>query len=75
MGAGRIAQAHAATVAYRIPNATLAAVTDPLASAAENIVAKFHIPTIAPNYQAIMDDPKIDAVLICSVTATPTLKL
>lgn len=70
IGAGRIAQAHAATVAYRIPNATLAAVTDPIASAVESIAAKFNIPTIAPNYQAILDDPKIDAVLICSITAT-----
>lgn len=70
IGAGRIAQAHAATVAYRISNAQLAAVTDPIAAAAQSIAAKFSIPTIAPNYQAILADPKIDAILICTPTDT-----
>lgn len=70
IGAGRIAQAHAATVAYRISNAQLAAVTDPIASAATNIAAKFRIPTIAPNYQAILADPQIDAIMICTPTDT-----
>lgn len=70
IGAGRIAQAHAATVAYRISNAQLAAVTDPVPSAVETIAAKFRIPTIAPTYQAILADPKIDAILICSPTGT-----
>lgn len=70
IGAGRIAQAHAATVAYRISNAQLAAVTDPVSSAVETLAAKFRIPTIAPSYQAILADPQIDAILICSPTDT-----
>lgn len=70
IGAGRIAQAHAATVAYRIGNAQLAAVTDPIPSAVEAIAAKFRIPTIAPTYQAILADPNIDAIFICSPTGT-----
>lgn len=70
IGAGRIAQAHAATVAYRVSNAQLAAVTDPIPGAVEAIAAKFRIPTIAPTYQAILADPKIDAILICSPTGT-----
>lgn len=70
IGAGRIAQAHAATVAYRIGNAQLAAVTDPIPSAVEAIAAKFRIPTIAPTYEAILADPNIDAILICSPTGT-----
>jgi len=70
IGAGRIAQAHAATVAYRVSNAQLAAVTDPIPSAVEAIAAKFRIPTIAPTYQAILADPNIDAILICSPTGT-----
>lgn len=70
IGAGRIAQAHAATVAYRISNAQLAAVTDPVTSAVEALAAKFRIPTIAPSYQAILADPQIDAILICSPTDT-----
>lgn len=70
IGAGRIAQAHAATVAYRISNAQLAAVTDPIASAAQTVASKFRIPTIAPNYQAILADPQIDAIFICTPTDT-----
>lgn len=70
IGAGRIAQAHAATVAYRISNAQLAVVTDPVASAVEALAAKFRISTIAPSYQAILANPQIDAVLICSPTDT-----
>ena len=70
IGAGRIAQAHAATVAYRISNAQLAVVTDPVTSAVEALAAKFRIPTIAPSYQAILANPQIDAVLICSPTDT-----
>jgi myo-inositol 2-dehydrogenase/D-chiro-inositol 1-dehydrogenase len=70
IGAGRIAQAHAATVAYRISNAQLAAVTDPIANAAQTVASKFRIPTIAPNYQAILADPQIDAIFICTPTDT-----
>ena len=70
IGAGRIGQVHASTIAYRVPAAQLAAVTDPVRSAAETVAARFRIPTIAAGYQAIMDDPGIDAVLIC--TPTPT---
>lgn len=70
IGAGRIAQAHASTVAYRISNAQLAAVTDPIASAAQQVASKFRIPTIAPDYQAILADPQIDAILICTPTDT-----
>jgi myo-inositol 2-dehydrogenase/D-chiro-inositol 1-dehydrogenase len=70
IGAGRIAQAHASTVAYRISNAQLAAVSDPIASAAQAVAAQYRIPTIAPTYQAILADPQIDAVLICTPTDT-----
>lgn len=70
IGAGRIGQVHASTIAYRISNAQLAAVTDPIPSAAQAVAAKFRVPTIAANYQAIMDDPHIDAILICTPTDT-----
>ncbi|MEZ4726244.1 MAG: inositol 2-dehydrogenase [Caldilineaceae bacterium] len=44
--------------------------TDPIPSAVEAIAAKFRIPTIAPTYQAILADPNIDAIFICSPTGT-----
>ncbi len=70
IGAGRIGQVHAATIAYRVSNAQLAAVTDALPSAAQAVAAKFRVPQIAVDYSAILADPSIDAVLICTPTDT-----
>ena len=70
IGAGRIGQVHASTIAYRVPGARLAAVYDPISAAAESVAEKFHLPKIAQNSDEIMTDPTIDAVLICTPTAT-----
>ena len=70
IGAGRIGQVHAATIAYRVNSAQLAAVTDPIASAAQAVAGKFRIPTIANSYKDIISDPNIDAVMICTPTDT-----
>ncbi|MEI7771686.1 MAG: inositol 2-dehydrogenase [Chloroflexales bacterium] len=70
IGAGRIGRVHAATIAYRVPGAELAAVTDPVPAAAQALAEQFRVRTIAPDAQAILADPAIDAVLIC--TPTPT---
>lgn len=70
IGAGRIGQVHAATIAYRVNSAQLAAVTDPIASAAQAVAGKFRIPTIANSYKDIIADPNIDAVMICTPTDT-----
>jgi myo-inositol 2-dehydrogenase/D-chiro-inositol 1-dehydrogenase len=70
IGAGRIGQVHASTIAYRGALAQLAAVTDPLPGAAQALAAKFRVPAIGTDYQAIIADPEIDAVLICTPTDT-----
>jgi myo-inositol 2-dehydrogenase/D-chiro-inositol 1-dehydrogenase len=70
IGAGRIGQVHASTIAYRVASAQLAAVTDPIAPAAQSVAEKFRIPKIATNYQEIIADKDIDAVLICTPTDT-----
>jgi len=70
IGAGRIGQVHAATIAYRVSNAQLAAVTDALPGAAQAVAAKFRVPQIAVDYSAIIADPSIDAVIICTPTDT-----
>ncbi|MEN9937837.1 MAG: hypothetical protein RLZZ387_4416 [Chloroflexota bacterium] len=70
IGAGRIGQVHASTIAYRVGSAQLAAVTDPIPSAAEAVAAKYRVPTVAADYRAILADPRIDAVLICTPTDT-----
>jgi myo-inositol 2-dehydrogenase/D-chiro-inositol 1-dehydrogenase len=70
IGAGRIGQVHASTIAYRVARAQLASITDPVPGAAEAVAAKFRVPTIAADYQAVLADPNIDAVLICTPTDT-----
>jgi myo-inositol 2-dehydrogenase/D-chiro-inositol 1-dehydrogenase len=70
IGAGRIGQVHASTIAYRVNRAQLAAVTDPIPSAAQAVAERFRVPKIAADYREIVADTGIDAVMICTPTAT-----
>ena len=70
IGAGRIGALHADNVAQRVPGAALAAIADPLLPAAQQVAARHHLPTAFADYHAILDDPAIDAVVICSPTDT-----
>jgi myo-inositol 2-dehydrogenase/D-chiro-inositol 1-dehydrogenase len=70
IGAGRIGRVHAATIAYRVARAELAAVTDPIPEAAHSLAEAFRAGAVAPDAQAILNDPSIDAVLICTPTDT-----
>ncbi|MEM9232118.1 MAG: inositol 2-dehydrogenase [Pseudomonadota bacterium] len=65
LGAGRIGQVHAHTLAHH-PRATLAAVHDPFAAAP---LAETHGCPIR-SIEEIADDPAIDGVLICTPTDT-----
>lgn len=70
IGAGRIGKLHAETIAFRIPEATLAAITDVQRDAAEAVARRCAIPRVAADVNEILPDPGIDAVLICSPTNT-----
>src|SRR5512132_2477595 len=70
IGAGRIGKVHAATVAYRIPEASLAVVTDINPEAASALAGRFGVPRVASGTEVLLRDPEIDAVLICSSTDT-----
>lgn len=70
VGTGRIGRVHTQTVRQRIPQAELVAVTDVNMAAAQQCAAEFGVPAVAPNFEAILADPSIDAVLICSATDT-----
>ena len=72
IGAGRIGNIHAQNLATRIPNAEVGAIADIYLEAAEKIGAQFAIPMITKNHQVLLDDASIDAVVICSATATHT---
>ncbi|MDE2666478.1 MAG: inositol 2-dehydrogenase [Acidobacteriota bacterium] len=70
IGAGRIGLIHAHNLTRRIPEARLSVVVDISLKAAERCAAEFGIPASTPETARIMEDPSIDAVVICSSTPT-----
>ena len=72
LGAGRIGQVHASTISYRVPSAQLVAVADINEAAAKACAEKYRIPQVDSDPLKIINNPEIDAVLICSVTDTHT---
>lgn len=70
IGAGRIGKVHAQNLSFRIPDATIAAITDTDRAAAHAVAQFCSIPRVAGSAHEIFDDPAIDAVVICSPTDT-----
>ena len=70
IGAGRIGQIHAETVAFHIGAAEPVAIADVNLDAATDLAITCNIPQVYNDHRAIMDDPSIDAVAICSSTDT-----
>lgn len=72
VGVGRIGRVHVQTITQRVPQARIVAITDVSQSAAASVAAEFGVAQVAPDYDALLADDKIDAVLICSATDTHT---
>jgi myo-inositol 2-dehydrogenase/D-chiro-inositol 1-dehydrogenase len=70
IGAGRIGRVHAETLAFRLPQSRIMAVTDVNREAAQSLAAHCGIPKVAASAAEILADPAIEAVLICSSTDT-----
>jgi myo-inositol 2-dehydrogenase/D-chiro-inositol 1-dehydrogenase len=70
IGAGRIGQVHAESLTRRLAAANLLAVSDINLVAAQTCAEKFQIPHATSDYRYLLDNPAIEAVLICSSTAT-----
>ncbi|MCL4297524.1 MAG: inositol 2-dehydrogenase [Anaerolineae bacterium] len=70
IGAGRIGRVHAESLAYRIPQARVLAVSDVFLEAAEKCAADFQIPDAFKDHRAILENKDIEAVIICSSTDT-----
>ncbi|NIM04222.1 MAG: inositol 2-dehydrogenase [Armatimonadetes bacterium] len=70
IGAGRIGRIHAENLAHRIPQAEVLAISDIVPEAAQKCAAELGIPTAVEDHRAIMENPKISAVVICSSTDT-----
>ena len=70
VGAGRIGNVHARSITYSIPNAEVAMVTDVNEDMAKRLAETYGIPKYGNDHQAILSDPDIGAVLVCSPTPT-----
>jgi myo-inositol 2-dehydrogenase/D-chiro-inositol 1-dehydrogenase len=70
IGAGRIGRVHAETLAFRLPEAEIAAITDVNLEAARALAGRCGIPRVAGSAAEVFADSKIDAVLICTSTDT-----
>jgi myo-inositol 2-dehydrogenase/D-chiro-inositol 1-dehydrogenase len=70
IGAGRIGKVHAEAICTRVDSAELAAVSDVHFPAAQALAEKWRIPQVHQDHCAILADPSIDAVAICSSTDT-----
>lgn len=71
IGAGRIGQVHAKSIAYEIPGVTIKTVADPyLTDEAAALMNSLGVQKVCKDHREIIDDPEIEAVFICSSTDT-----
>ena len=70
IGAGRIGRVHAETLAFRLPESRIVAITDVNREAAQDVADRCNIPKVVDSSTEILADPQIQAVLICSPTST-----
>ena len=70
IGAGMIGKVHAENLAYRIPEANPLIIADINEKAARETAARCNIPKMTTDYQEILADSEVDAVVICSSTDT-----
>jgi len=70
IGAGRIGRLHAEHLVRRIPRANVVAIADVVLEAAQKCAAALDIPAAVRDHRIIMENPEIEAVIICSSTDT-----
>lgn len=70
IGAGRIGQRHAATLASAIPRAELAVIADVHALSAEALATKVRAERWTADPETVIADPAIDAIVIASSTGS-----
>jgi myo-inositol 2-dehydrogenase/D-chiro-inositol 1-dehydrogenase len=70
IGSGRIGKVHAESLAFRIPEALPVAIADVHVDAAQEVAQRCGIARVVKDGKDILNDPNVDAVLICSPTET-----
>jgi myo-inositol 2-dehydrogenase / D-chiro-inositol 1-dehydrogenase len=70
IGAGRIGKLHAEHLAFRIPGARLSMITDVNEASAKECAQRLGVARSGNDHGAILSDPEVQAVVICSPTDT-----
>ncbi|HSB62459.1 MAG TPA: inositol 2-dehydrogenase, partial [Vicinamibacteria bacterium] len=70
VGLGRLGRVYARDLASRIPETRLVAVADPVAEATEEVARRHEVPGAYTEPEALLDDPRVEAVVIASPTHT-----
>jgi myo-inositol 2-dehydrogenase/D-chiro-inositol 1-dehydrogenase len=70
IGAGRIGQLHAEHLTHRVKGAALVAIADVHMPSAEKLGARLGVSEISDRPSEILQNPTVDAVVICSSTET-----
>lgn len=70
IGAGRIGKIHAENLATRIPGTEVVTIADVNVDSAQELASRLRVSSAVDDYHAILSDPSIDAVAICSSTDT-----
>lgn len=70
IGAGKIGIIHGESIALRNPAGNLVAICDVVPETAQSLANRLHVDQVCTDPAAIMADPDIDAVAICSVSET-----
>lgn len=69
-GGGRIGKMHAENLLFSVPEVRLKTVADPFADNLTDWARSVGLPELTKDHREIIDDPEIDAVIICSPTGT-----
>jgi myo-inositol 2-dehydrogenase / D-chiro-inositol 1-dehydrogenase len=70
IGTGRIGKVHIATLVQSVPQAEVKAIADINLKRAEEVAKFFGISSVFDSHKDIINDPEIEAVIICSSTDT-----
>jgi myo-inositol 2-dehydrogenase/D-chiro-inositol 1-dehydrogenase len=70
VGVGRIGKVHIENLAYRMPDAEIISVSDVFEEELKKVAKQFNIEKAETDYKKIVNDQKVDGVIICSPTDT-----
>lgn len=70
LGAGRIGRIHATNLARQVHGAQLVAIADVDLPAAGELAGRLHVPVVTADYADLLARDDVDAVLVCTPTAT-----